>query len=63
MSMVNDNQSDNRSSDTMGRFPAIQEDEPPRDYLISDYPRVYQPGKKDPKFFQTVNASGLIDSQ
>ena len=39
VSLVNDDESDNRFADARGRFPAIEEDEPPRHYLVSDYDR------------------------
>ena len=39
VSMVNDDNLDNRFSDPIGRFPAITEDEPPLHYLVSDYAR------------------------
>jgi D-lyxose ketol-isomerase len=39
VSMVNDDYRDNRFADPIGRFPEIQEDEPPIYYLVSDYER------------------------
>jgi D-lyxose ketol-isomerase len=39
VSMVNDDYLDNCFADPIGRFPAIQEDEPPLHYLVSDYVR------------------------
>jgi D-lyxose ketol-isomerase len=39
VSMVNDDHLDNCFADPIGRFPAIQEDEPPLHYLVSDYVR------------------------
>jgi D-lyxose ketol-isomerase len=39
VSMVNDDSLDNRFADPVGRFPAIEEDEPPMRYLVSDYAR------------------------
>jgi D-lyxose ketol-isomerase len=39
VSMVNDDYQDNRFAEPIGRFPAIQEDEPPLHYLVSDYVR------------------------
>ncbi|HUW41670.1 MAG TPA: D-lyxose/D-mannose family sugar isomerase [Rectinemataceae bacterium] len=37
VSAVNDDQADNRFLESLGRFPKIEEDEPPRRLLISDY--------------------------
>jgi len=42
VSLVNDDQSDNRFYDAVGRFPAIEEDEPPLYLLCSDYARYYR---------------------
>jgi hypothetical protein len=39
VSMVNDDNTDNRFYDPVGRFPAIEEDEAPYRLLISDYAR------------------------
>jgi D-lyxose ketol-isomerase len=39
VSMVNDDFQDNRFLDPIGRFPAIEEDEPPVHYLVGDYGR------------------------
>lgn len=39
VSMVNDDQHDNRFADPSGRFPALDEDELPLYYLVSDYSR------------------------
>lgn len=39
VSTVNDDTSDNRFHETVGRFPQIEEDEPPRYLLFSEYPR------------------------
>jgi hypothetical protein len=39
VSMVNDDNLDNRFLDPVGRFPTIEEDEPPLHYLVSDYGR------------------------
>lgn len=45
VSMVNDDYTDNRFYDPVGRFPAIEEDEPPVHLLVTDYSRYYQPGR------------------
>jgi D-lyxose ketol-isomerase len=37
VSMVNDDSCDNRFKETVGRFPAIEEDEPARYLLVSEY--------------------------
>jgi D-lyxose ketol-isomerase len=37
VSMVNDDNMDNRFLDAVGRFPAIEEDEPPKHLLCTDY--------------------------
>jgi D-lyxose ketol-isomerase len=42
VSMVNDDATDNRFLDHVGRFPAIQEDEPPLYLLCTDYPKYYR---------------------
>lgn len=42
VSMVNDDQSDNRFHDRVGRFPQIIEDEPPLHLLTLDYPKYYR---------------------
>jgi D-lyxose ketol-isomerase len=41
VSLVNDDQVDNRFHGPVGRFPAIEEDEPPLYLLMTDYPRYY----------------------
>ena len=46
VSLVNDDQSDNRFYETVGRFPAIEEDVEPLHLLVTDYPR-YWGGKCD----------------
>ena len=38
VSSVNDDAADNRFKDPVGRFPAIEEDEPPAHYLCNEYP-------------------------
>jgi D-lyxose ketol-isomerase len=43
VSLVNDDQADNRFYETLARFPTVVEDEPPLYLLCSDYPRYYQP--------------------
>ncbi len=45
VSMVNDDHTDNRFYDPVGRFPAIEEDEPPVHLLVTDYAHYYQPGR------------------
>ena len=44
VSLVNDDRTDNRFYGAAGRFPEIEEDEPPLYLLCSDYPRYYRPG-------------------
>jgi D-lyxose ketol-isomerase len=44
VSMVNDDAADNRFLEPMGRFPAIDEDEPPLHLLCNDYARYYRAG-------------------
>ena len=39
VSMVNDDKQDNRFFEPIGRFPSIEEDEPPLYLLCTDYPR------------------------
>jgi D-lyxose ketol-isomerase len=46
VSLVNDDNTDNRFYESLGRFPEIEEDEPPLYLLITDYPKHYQPGKQ-----------------
>ena len=41
VSLVNNDQADNRFYDAPGRFPAIEEDEPPLYLLCTDYARYY----------------------
>lgn len=43
VSMVNDDNLDNRFHEPIGRFPAIEEDEAPLHLLCTDYPRYYKP--------------------
>jgi len=43
VSVVNDDKSDNRFLEPIGRFPEIEEDEPPVYLLCTDYPRYYHP--------------------
>jgi len=40
VSECNDDYTDNRFYEEVGRFPAIEEDEPPLYYLVNDYPQV-----------------------
>jgi len=42
VSVVNDDSRDNRFYEPMGRFPEIEEDEPPLYLLIQDYPKYYK---------------------
>ncbi len=39
VSQVSDDNSDNRFYDPLGRFPAIEEDEPPLHLLCNEYPK------------------------
>jgi D-lyxose ketol-isomerase len=41
VSMVNDDARDNRFYEPIGRFPTIEEDEPPWHLLVGDYNRYY----------------------
>lgn len=41
VSMVNDDSADNRFFEAVGRFPQIEEDEPPLHLLVGDYSRYY----------------------
>ena len=43
VSLVNDDEHDNRFYGQVGRFPAIVEDEPPLHLLVTDYDRYYRP--------------------
>jgi D-lyxose ketol-isomerase len=45
VSMVNDDSADNRFYEPAGRFPGIEEDEPPLHLLVNDYARFYHPNK------------------
>jgi D-lyxose ketol-isomerase len=45
VSMVNDDYQDNRFYEPVGRFPAIEEDEPPLYLLVTDYARYYRPDR------------------
>jgi len=45
VSMVNDDHTDNRFYDPVGRFPDIEADEPPAHLLVTDYARYYQPSR------------------
>lgn len=42
VSLVNDDRRDNRFLDPIGRFPEIEEDEPPLHLLVGDYERYYR---------------------
>jgi len=44
VSRVNDDRVDNRFHDPVGRFPDIEEDEPPLHLLYGDYPKYYRHG-------------------
>lgn len=46
VSTVNDDSADNRFFDPVGRFPEIEEDEPPLHLLVSDYDRYYSLARK-----------------
>ena len=46
VSLVNDDARDNRFYEPIGRFPAIEEDEPPLYLLCTDYPRYYSHPKR-----------------
>jgi D-lyxose ketol-isomerase len=46
VSMVNDDNMDNHFYEPVGRFPDVEEDEPPLHLLINDYGRHYHPGRK-----------------
>ena len=45
VSLVNDDNTDNRFYEPVGRFPEIEEDEPPLYLLCTDYAQYYRPGK------------------
>ena len=45
VSLVNDDRTDNRFHEPGGRFPEIEEDEPPLHLLTSDYAKYYHPAK------------------
>ena len=42
VSSVNDDTNDNRFLEAIGRFPTVEEDEPPYRYLVSDYPHAFR---------------------
>jgi hypothetical protein len=42
VSMVNDDRTDNRFFESIGRFPQIMEDEPPLHLLTMDYAKYYR---------------------
>ena len=46
VSLVNDDKTDNRFYEPIGRFPQIEEDEPPLHLLVTDYPRFYRYAKQ-----------------
>ena len=43
VSLVNDDYADNRFFEPVGRFPDVEEDEPPLYLLVNDYRRYYHP--------------------
>jgi D-lyxose ketol-isomerase len=43
VSLVNDDNLDNRFYEPVGRFPEIEEDEPPLHLLVNDYDKYYRP--------------------
>jgi D-lyxose ketol-isomerase len=43
VSLVNDDAADNRFLESQGRFPTIEEDEPPLHLLVGDYRQYYHP--------------------
>lgn len=45
VSTVNDDASDNKFLEPIGRFPTIDEDEPPFRLLVGDYAKYYQPNQ------------------
>ena len=45
VSKVNDDNTDNRVLEPVGRFPAIEEDEAPLHLLVNDYDRYYRPSR------------------
>lgn len=45
VSKVNDDNTDNRFYEPVGRFPAIEEDEAPLHLLVNDYERYYNTAK------------------
>ncbi len=47
VSLVNDDNTDNRFYEPVGRFPQIEEDEPPLHLLTIDYASWYRPGVAD----------------
>jgi len=47
VSMVNNDNLDNRFLEPIGRFPDIEEDEPPLYLLVNDYARYWQPQRAD----------------
>lgn len=44
VSLVNDDHADNCFHEPVGRFPEVEEDEPPLYLLVNDYARYYRPG-------------------
>jgi D-lyxose ketol-isomerase len=46
VSLVNDDDTDNRFYESLGRFPEIEEDEPPLYLMVKDYHQYYEHGGK-----------------
>ena len=46
VSSVNDDDTDNRFYEPVGRFPAIEEDAEPLYLLVKDYPKYYKPSAR-----------------
>jgi D-lyxose ketol-isomerase len=46
VSLVNDDDTDNRFYESLGRFPEIEEDEPPLYLMVKDYYQYYEYGGK-----------------
>jgi hypothetical protein len=46
VSLVSEDQVDNRFYDRVGRFPEIEEDEPPLYLLVQDYPKFYRHARR-----------------
>ena len=59
VSMVNDDEHDNRFLEPVGRFPDIDEDEPPLHLLVGDYERWYTPPPRPSPSFEGEGDSSL----